>query len=315
MDNVKPIEAVVAGTRVHQIVIGSCTNGRLDDLAVAADILRGQEGGRGAPACWSSPPRRASTSRRSSEGYVGDFMRAGAVVMNSGCGPCLGVHEGALGDGEVALSTTNRNFKGRMGNPTSEVYLCSPAVAAASARDRRHHRSAERSALSMAKVVCKLGDDVSTDVIYPGRYMATVLPAETPQFAFADDADVQRKAQGEAGPARQRDRRREELRLRLLARAGGLHAQGPRARRSWPESFARIFLQNSINLGLHARHGPGIEASEGDELAIEPDRVTNQTTGKSFAVVPLPTARQAIIDAGGLIAYTRKRLLETRSDL
>ena len=66
-------------------------------------------------------------------GYVLDFMKAGAIVMNSGCGPCLGVHEGALGDGEVALSTTNRNFKGRMGNPNSEVYLCSPAVAAASA--------------------------------------------------------------------------------------------------------------------------------------------------------------------------------------
>ncbi|MBM4063798.1 MAG: hypothetical protein FJ265_22265 [Planctomycetes bacterium] len=66
-------------------------------------------------------------------GYVTDLVKAGAVVMNAGCGPCLGVHEGALGDGETALSTTNRNFKGRMGNPNSEVYLCSPAVAAASA--------------------------------------------------------------------------------------------------------------------------------------------------------------------------------------
>ena len=66
-------------------------------------------------------------------GYIQDFMKAGAVVMNSGCGPCLGVHQGALGDDEVALATTNRNFKGRMGNPKSEVYLCSPAVAAACA--------------------------------------------------------------------------------------------------------------------------------------------------------------------------------------
>jgi len=79
-------------------------------------------------------PASAKVFRQAlARGYVGAFMQAGAVVMNSGCGPCLGIHEGALGDGETALSTTNRNFKGRMGNPNSEVYLCSPAVAAASA--------------------------------------------------------------------------------------------------------------------------------------------------------------------------------------
>jgi 3-isopropylmalate/(R)-2-methylmalate dehydratase large subunit len=131
VDNVKPIEAV-AGRKVHQIVIGSCTNGRLDDLAVAAKILKGRK---------VAPNTRMLVFPASGKiyrqalgkGYLGAFMQAGALVMNPGCGPCLGVHEGALGDGEIALSTTNRNFKGRMGNPNSEVYLCSPAVAAASA--------------------------------------------------------------------------------------------------------------------------------------------------------------------------------------
>ena len=131
VDNVHPV-AHVAGKRVHQIVIGSCTNGRLDDLEVAADILRGKKVAEGTRML-VFPASGKIFGQALDKGYIHDFMRAGAVVMNSGCGPCLGVHEGALGDDEVALSTTNRNFKGRMGNPKSEVYLCSPAVAAASA--------------------------------------------------------------------------------------------------------------------------------------------------------------------------------------
>ncbi|MEK6613051.1 MAG: 3-isopropylmalate dehydratase large subunit [Gemmatimonadota bacterium] len=131
VDNVKPITEVL-GTKVQQIVIGSCTNGRLDDLAIAADILRGRKVAVGTRML-VFPASGRIFAQAMEKGYVQDFMKAGAVVMNSGCGPCLGVHEGALGDGETALSTTNRNFKGRMGNPKSEVYLCSPAVAAASA--------------------------------------------------------------------------------------------------------------------------------------------------------------------------------------
>ena len=131
VDNVKSIREV-EGTAVQQVVIGSCTNGRLDDLQTAAGIIKGKK---------IAPQTRLLVFPASgriyrqalAKGYLGALMQAGAVVMNSGCGPCLGVHEGALGDGEVALSTTNRNFKGRMGNPNSEVYLCSPAVAAASA--------------------------------------------------------------------------------------------------------------------------------------------------------------------------------------
>jgi 3-isopropylmalate/(R)-2-methylmalate dehydratase large subunit len=131
VDNVKPVEAVL-GTRVHQVVIGSCTNGRLDDIAAAADILRGKRVATGTRLL-VFPASGRIFQEALGKGYVLDLMKAGAVVMNSGCGPCLGVHEGALGDGEVALSTTNRNFKGRMGNPNSAVYLCSPEVAAASA--------------------------------------------------------------------------------------------------------------------------------------------------------------------------------------
>ena len=131
VDNVKPIQEV-RGKKIHQIVIGSCTNGRLDDLEIAASILRGKKVERHTRML-VFPASGKIYSQALASGLVADFMNAGAVVMNPGCGPCLGVHEGALGDGEAALSTTNRNFKGRMGNPNSEVYLCSPAVAAASA--------------------------------------------------------------------------------------------------------------------------------------------------------------------------------------
>ena len=131
VDNVKPIDAV-AGRPVHQIVIGSCTNGRLDDLQVAAAFVKGKKVAPGTRML-VFPASGKIYQQALEQGLVADFMKAGAVVMNPGCGPCLGVHEGALGDGETALSTTNRNFKGRMGNPNSEVYLCSPAVAAASA--------------------------------------------------------------------------------------------------------------------------------------------------------------------------------------
>jgi 3-isopropylmalate/(R)-2-methylmalate dehydratase large subunit len=131
VDNVKPVDAV-QGIAVQQIVIGSCTNGRLDDLKIAAKTLKGKRVAPGTrmlifPASWKIYKQALKA------GYLVDLMDAGAVIVNPGCGCCLGVHQGALGDGEVALSTTNRNFKGRMGNPASEVYLCSPAVAAASA--------------------------------------------------------------------------------------------------------------------------------------------------------------------------------------
>lgn len=131
VDNVKPVDEVV-GRKIDQIVIGSCTNGRLDDIEVAARILKGKKVARSTRMLVF--PASGRIYREAMErGYIQALADAGAVIMNSGCGCCLGVHQGALADGEVALSTTNRNFKGRMGNPNAEVYLCSPATAAVSA--------------------------------------------------------------------------------------------------------------------------------------------------------------------------------------
>ena len=161
----------------------------------------------------------------------------------------------------------------------------------------------------MAKVIYKFGDDISTDIIYPGRYMATVLPDETPQYAFADNADLNSMlVNGEVpagsiivagknfGTGSSREQAVSTLKgyeLVIVAR-----------------SFARIFYQNSVNLGLRIVICPGIEAEVGDELEIKGDKIINRNRNETFDIIPHSKTRQEIIEAGGLIAYTRRRLLE-----
>jgi 3-isopropylmalate/(R)-2-methylmalate dehydratase small subunit len=160
----------------------------------------------------------------------------------------------------------------------------------------------------MSKVVLRLGDDVSTDIIYPGRFMATVLPSETPQYAFADLADFN---------AQIKNKEIQPNSAIVAGRNFGCGSSREQAASCLKGSdfiviardFARIFLQNSINLGLNTIICPEIEADEGDDLKVSSSQVVNQTSGKSFEIVPLPLARQAIIGAGGLIPYTRQRLL------
>jgi 3-isopropylmalate/(R)-2-methylmalate dehydratase small subunit len=161
----------------------------------------------------------------------------------------------------------------------------------------------------MSKVVFALGDDISTDDIYPGRFMATVLPSETPQYCFADHTEFNGTLKAGQIPVGSVvlggdnfgcGSSREQAASTLQGHGLVIVAR----------NFARIFMQNAINLGLRVVVAPEVEGKEADELDIGLDKVVNRTSGKSYRVVPLPRARQAIIDAGGLIPFTRKRVLE-----
>jgi len=122
----------VGEVRLDQVVIGSCTNGRIEDLRIAAGILKGQKVARGVR-CIVLPATPATFLSAEQEGLIRIFLESGAIVGPPTCGPCLGGHMGILAEGEKALATTNRNFVGRMGHTRSEIYLASPAIAAASA--------------------------------------------------------------------------------------------------------------------------------------------------------------------------------------
>ena len=131
VDNVKPITAV-AGKPVNQVLIGTCTNGRLEDLEAAAAIFKGRKV-HPSVRCLVIPASWEVYREALKSGALAVLADAGCVILNSGCGPCLGAHEGIMAAGEVCLSTSNRNFRGRMGHRDSEIYLASPATAAATA--------------------------------------------------------------------------------------------------------------------------------------------------------------------------------------
>jgi 3-isopropylmalate dehydratase small subunit len=161
----------------------------------------------------------------------------------------------------------------------------------------------------LAQVVAKFGDDISTDIIYPGRFMATVLPSETPQFAFADDEKLNQQLRSGSVPKGS------------VIVAGSNFGSGSSREQAAStlkghelvivaKSFARIFLQNAINLGLRTVQCPGIEAELGDEIEITPEGVVNKSLNQVFEITPLPASRLAIVEAGGLIAYTRRRVLQ-----
>ena len=131
VDQVVDISQIV-GTRVDMIFLGTCTNGRYEDMRQVAEILRGKQISSGLRLL-ITPASNREMARAASDDTLATLIAAGATLTTPGCGPCMGRHQGTLGDDDVCLSTGNRNFKGRMGAPTSKIYLSSPAVAAATA--------------------------------------------------------------------------------------------------------------------------------------------------------------------------------------
>ena len=131
-ENTKTFDEIKEEIKIDQVVIGSCTNGRIDDLRIAAEILKGKQVAEGMRLI-VIPATQSIYLKAMEEGLLKIFIEAGGIVSTPTCGPCLGGYMGVLAEGERCVSTTNRNFVGRMGHITSEIYLASPAVAAASA--------------------------------------------------------------------------------------------------------------------------------------------------------------------------------------
>jgi len=334
----------VAGMRVDQAFIGTCTNGRLEDLAAAAAVLRGPSG----------QVRRVAAGTRllvipaSSEvlqaalkaGYIATFLAAGAMLGTPGCGPCMGNHLGIPANGETVISTANRNFRGRMGNPEASIYLASPAVVAASAVLGRIGMLEELQVTgyrlqvgdgfqvvhsqpidpqpsttnlqpstfnvqpSFTGSAWSYGDDVNTDVIFPGKYTYTVKDeAEMARHAL-EDLDPTFAANVQPGDVIVAGRNWGCGSSREQA-ATSLRAAGVRV--IIAQSFARIFFRNAVNNGLLPVVCPEAVAAiqPGEPVTVFLDRCIVRCAAGEFPFPPLSPSVAAILDAGGLLPMLR----------
>jgi 3-isopropylmalate/(R)-2-methylmalate dehydratase large subunit len=348
-----PLSAV-AGVHVDQAFLGTCTNGRLEDLAAAAAILRGPDGRVRRVAAGTRlvviPASSEVLQQALAAGYIQTFVASGAMIGVPGCGPCMGNHLGIPAAGEVVISTANRNFRGRMGTPESEVYLASPAVVAASAvlgriTDPREmlgeagsskleagRRESSASSNQLPAVSHQLpaashqlpaashqlpassfqgrawvyGDDVNTDVIFPGKYTYTIRDrAEMARHAL-EDLDSTFAANVRSGDIIVADRNwgagsSREQAVWCLREVG--------VKVIVAASFARIYFRNAVNNGLLPVVCPAAAAAirPGETVTIDLDRCVVGCAAGEFPFPPLSASVQKIIAAGGLLEMLKSK--------
>ncbi|PKP00707.1 MAG: aconitate hydratase [Bacteroidetes bacterium HGW-Bacteroidetes-9] len=326
VDNVKAL-AEVKGVKLNQALIGTCTNGRIEDLREAAKILKGQTLPEGFQLL-IIPASQEIYMQAMEEGLIKLFMETGANVLAPSCGPCLGTGQGIPADGYTVISTANRNFKGRMGNKESAIYLASPAVVAYSAlkgeiADPRgdHFTDKFPFAVEQSKTVdIDQGEDryangswnyadvdnLNTDQMFAGKFTYEINSNEAEKimpflFKGFDDSFSERVKEGDilvAGANFGCGSSREHPSV-------GLAHAGVKA--VICKSVNRIFYRSSVNQGLPIILLPeAVDAyKQGDKVEIDFANGKVSVAGKEFRFAPLPAKLMGIFDAKGLVNYVK----------
>jgi homoaconitate hydratase family protein/3-isopropylmalate dehydratase small subunit len=326
VDNIKSV-ASVAGTVVHEGLIGTCTNGRIEDLMTAATVLRGEKVKPGFQ-LHIIPASREIYLQAIKEGIVSDLIEAGANILSPSCGPCLGTGQGIPASGHTVISTANRNFLGRMGNKEASIYLASPATVAASAitgviTDPRKVKGAEVFPFhppQSATNVIKEGenrkegniwnyadvDNLNTDQMFAGKHTYSVMSSDAAAilpllFSDFDPSFSSTAREGDiiiAGDNFGCGSSREHPSV-------GLAHLGIKA--VIIKSVNRIFYRSSINQGLPLIvHREAVEAYKpGDKVEIDFDKGSLTIGSKRFTFEPLPPELKQIIEKKGLVNWMK----------
>ena len=327
VDNVKAVSEV-QGTKLNQALIGTCTNGRLEDLAIAANILKGKKVADGFQLL-VIPASRQIYLEAMEKGYIESFIEAGASVLAVSCGPCLGTGQGIPADGFTVISTANRNFKGRMGNKEAQIYLASPACVAMSAiageitdpRGEKHYDKFPYPKAQSSTVDIKPDenrrenavwnyadvDNLNTDQMFAGNLTYQVLSSDAaaimPYLFAGFDANFAKNVQAGdviiAGDNFGCGSSREHP-------AVGLAYAGVKA--VIVKSVNRIFYRSSVNQGLPIIVLPEVVNAykQGDKVEVSLEKGYVKINGKEFQFSPLPKELMGIFEKKGLVNWMKE---------